>query len=227
MLLLSFYCMSVYICRSGGVIPCTVAELWNCGPPQELQPPYTAKHKDDPYFKQLMLHHFSCSTPLSFLCLVSNEPLNLPALVPPCRHWKGLSPTKATVSEGLFSFTLGGTICSVTPYEAHPPPGIARCDDRVCPFPCPRVVDKLLCLDTEPQGWHTLALSCSLHIFKSVPTWLRRAVCLRGRNSCSLLESLDFWRTNVTSSVGLVFGLTNLTSHRGLWCEAHPLVHLS
>lgn len=107
LLLLSFYCISSYICHSGTVVPCTVAELWNCSPPQELQPPCTAKDKDDPWFKQLMLHHFSRSIPISFLFLVSNEPLNLPAVAPPCRSWKGLSHTKATVSEGLVQFCSG------------------------------------------------------------------------------------------------------------------------
>lgn len=30
-------------------------------------------------------------------------------------------------------------------------------------------------------------------------------------------------RNYVTPCVGLVFELSDLTSHRGLWCEAHPL----
>lgn len=116
--------------------------------------------------------------------------------------------------KGLFSFALGGTTCSVMPYKAHPAPGIPRCGNRVCPFSCPRAVDKLLCLDTEPQRWHCGFILSSPRIL-AVPTRLRRAACLRGRSSCYLLESLDFWRTSVTSWVELVFGLTNLTSHHG------------
>lgn len=107
LLLLSFYCMSTYICQSGTMVPCTIEELWNYCPPQELQPPWTAKDKDDPCFKQLMLHHFSYSAPLSFLCLVSSDTLNLPAFFPPHGHWKGLSHTKATVSEDLVQFSSG------------------------------------------------------------------------------------------------------------------------